>query len=204
MKRIAMNCILASAALLALTVAPVLADNYSPTLFASATVDGDPSEWNLPQDFFANMYRAGKADKPLESKVYLRYDCLTSTMYVLVLSQPGIPCEIIAGTAWVALNSQNNKVVLDSSGDNGIPPDFAFVGPGFDGNAAHALGYEASFQLAPGNYNLIVHVDVFDAGGTQTSATIGFPGTGPLLSVTCGPLGTESTTWGRVKSLMVR
>jgi len=204
MKRIAISCLLGSAALLFLSAPPVLADNVSPTLFATATVDGDPSEWNLAQDFFANMHRAGKADKPLESKAYLRYDCLTHTMYVLVLSEPGVPCEIIPGTAWVALNSQNNKVVLDSSGDDGIPPDFAYVGVGYDGNAAHARGYEASFPLAVGTYNLIVHVDVFDAGNTQTSATIGFPGTGPILAIDCTPLGVESTTWGYVKSLMVR
>ena len=103
MKRIATNCILASAALLLLSAAPALADNYSPTLFSSAVVDGDSSEWNLAQDFFANMHRAGKADKPLESKLYLRYDCLTQTMYVLVLAVPGVPV-LVDGDAWVAIN----------------------------------------------------------------------------------------------------
>ncbi|MDZ4806007.1 MAG: hypothetical protein SGI90_14200 [Candidatus Eisenbacteria bacterium] len=203
MKRIATNCILASAALLLLSAAPALADNYSPTLFSSAVVDGDSSEWNLAQDFFANMHRAGKADKPLESKLYLRYDCLTQTMYVLVLAVPGVPV-LVDGDAWVAINAQNNKVVNDSSGDDGIAPDFAFIGVGYDADPNHAQGYEASFSIAPGTYNLIVHVNVFDAGLGQTSATIGFPGSGPTLAIACTPLGTEHTTWGRVKSLMVQ
>ena len=203
MKRIAISCLLGSAALLFLSAPPVLADNVSPTLFASATVDGDPSEWNLAQDFFANMHRAGKADKPLESKVYLRYDCLTHTMYVLVLTQPGVPA-LVDGDAWVALNAQNNKVVTDASGDDGVAPDFAFVGIGYDGDSNHAQGYEASFPLAVGTYSLIVHVNVFDAGAGQTSATIGFPGTGPTLVIACNPVAVEPTTWGYVKSLMVR
>ncbi|TPW11266.1 MAG: hypothetical protein FD129_1708 [bacterium] len=201
MKRLAMNCIRGSAALLFLAATPVLADNYSPTLYSSAVVDGDPSEWNLVQDFFANMHRAGRADKPIESKVYLRYDCLTHIMYVLVLTEPGVPA-LVDGDAWVAIDSQNNKLVTDASGDDGVAPDFAFVGIGYDGDPNHAQGYEASFPLAVGNYQVIVHINVFDDALAQTSATIGFPGNGPPLVIGCSPLPVAPTTWGRVKSLV--
>jgi len=42
--------------------------------YGVANVDGNIGEWDLANDFFANMYRAGKTDKEIESKLYLRYD----------------------------------------------------------------------------------------------------------------------------------
>ena len=197
MKRI----VCAAAALLFLASAPAWADRIEPNLFATATVDGDPSEWNLVQDFFANMYRAGDPTKPLESKLYLRYDCLTHTMYVLVLAEPGIPI-LVDGDSWIAIDMISNKVVNDNSGDDGTPPDFAFVGVSFDGDPNHAQGWEASFTIAPGMYEIIAHTNVFDSGGGQTSGTTGFPGDGIPLVINCTPLGTENATWSRVKSII--
>ena len=57
-----------------------------PTTPATATVDGNPNEWDLTNDFFADMYRAGNSSKVIQSKLYLRYDPSTSTLYVLVLT----------------------------------------------------------------------------------------------------------------------
>ncbi len=195
------HCIL-HAALLAQFLLPAITSAAPPVPSAgSAVVDGNPNEWNLPANFFANMHRAGRADKPLESKTYFRYDCTTMTLYVLVLGEPGIPCLLDAGTAWVAINTQSNKLVTNGSGNDGVPPDFAWIDVNYDGNPNHARGYEASFSLAPGSYSVIVHVDVFDAGGGQTSATIGFPGSGPALIIDCAPVPVESTTWSRIKKL---
>lgn len=168
----------------------------------SAIIDGLTAEWNLVNDFFTNMYRAGKVDKPLESKLYLRYDCGKQTVYALVLTEPNVPGLIVAGatTAWIAINSQNNKVVNEGSGNDGTPPDFAWVGRGYDGDQSHVLGYEASFVLALGTYNIIAHVDVLDASAAQTSASPGFPGTGPQLVLAC-LVGAESSTWSGIKDL---
>ena len=55
--------------------------------FGTAVVDGNIDEWDLINDFFANMHRAGDPDKVVESKLYLRYDCATNTMYALVLTE---------------------------------------------------------------------------------------------------------------------
>jgi hypothetical protein len=102
---------------------------YSPTV-----VDGNYiGEWNINDpltdpysDFFANMYRAGNPAKQLEAKAYLRYDCVPNTLYVLVLTEPGVPA-LAAGwetAAWAAIGSVSNKVYTGLSGDNDIPPDF--------------------------------------------------------------------------------
>jgi hypothetical protein len=176
-----------------------LAAPPNPT-YGTANVDGNSGEWNLVQDFFSLMYRAGNPSKPVESRAYLRYDCTTRTMYVLVLMEPNSVGYIdpSSQTAWVAINAQNNKVVTENSGDDGIPPDFDWIGQGYDGNPQHVRGYEASFPLAPGSYNIIFHVDVIDPSGAQTSASPGFPGTGPALLIDC-TTGARATSWGTLK-----
>lgn len=192
-----------AAALLALAAPAAFADKTIPTLYSAATVDGNIGEWNLAQDFFANMYRAGNPTKELEAKAYARYDCVEEVMYILVLTQPGVPL-LVDGDAWIAIGAQNNKVVNDNAGDDGVAPDFAFVGVNYDGDPNHAQGYEASFPLAPGTYELIIHANVFDSGAGQTAGTTGFPGDGIELNTTCTPVATETTTWGAVKSLIIQ
>lgn len=183
------------------TAMPATATPPQPT-YGTANVDGNSGEWNLVNDFFSLMYRAGKDNKPVESKAYLRYDCSAGVMYVLVLMEPNSVGYIdpLAQTAWVAINDQNNKVVTENSGDDGIPPDFQWIGQGYDGNPQHVRGYEASFAIAQGSYTIIFHVDIFDVNG-QTSASPGFPGTGPALTIECPVVDTNNGTWGRLKSL---
>lgn len=164
-------------------------------------------DWDLNVDFFANMYRAGDPAKPLESKLYLKYDCSTMTMYALVLCEPGVVGYIVqpdginpdTTTAWIALNTSNNKVVNEDADNNGIPPDFAWVERGYDGDLWHAQGYEASFPLVGDGttHYIFVQIDVWDDGAQQTSRVInGLQVTVPDCSV-----GTESTTWGAIKGL---
>jgi hypothetical protein len=172
----------------------------------TAVVDGNYGEWDLVNDFFANMYRAGNPSKPLESKLYLRYDCATHVVYALCLKAGSDP--IIADPNpeqnWLAINTQSNKVVTGISGNDGIPPDFEFinaVAPTPPDTLTFADGWEASFALAEGSYTLIGHAEVLGDFLAQTSATTGFPGTGPSLVLSCEPVATEPSTWGRIKSL---
>ena len=58
-----------------------------PNYGTGIVVDGDPSDWDLTNDFFADMYEAGNPTKTLLSKSYLRYDCTSNTLYVLVLTE---------------------------------------------------------------------------------------------------------------------
>jgi len=154
--------------------------------YGTAVVDGATTEWDA-SDYFADMYRAGNPTKPLESTAYLRYDCNTHTLYVLVLTVEGVPAlaQGWESAAWSAIGDTSNKVYTGNSGNNGVPPDFAWVGLSEDGLTA--LGYEASFTIDPGTYTLIVHVEVYDAAASQTSATVGFPREGVPLEIVCAP-----------------
>jgi len=182
----------------------VLATPPYPTL-GTAVVNGFYNEWNLTNDFFSCMYRAGDPTKPLESTLYLRYNCVTNTVYALVLCEPDVPGYIdsTATTAWIAIDAQNNKVVNELAGTDGVPPDFAWIGRGYDGNYWHAQGYEASFYLVPGTYEIIAHINVWDGEpvAVQTSATPGFPKNGPDLIILDAPSATESMSWGAIKAL---
>lgn len=169
-----------------------------------AVVDGSyTADWDLTADYFANMYRAGDPAKQLESKLYLKYDCPSATMYVLVLDEPDVVGYIVpaATTSWIAIDSHTNKVVNELTGSDGTPPDFAWIGRGYDGDPSHVRGYEASFPLLGGaTYTLIAHTEVFDATG-QTSATIGFPKDGVLVVPNCTITAARTTTWGAMKAL---
>ncbi|MBN2005123.1 MAG: hypothetical protein JXA21_17320, partial [Anaerolineae bacterium] len=166
-----------------------------------ADVDGDPGEWDLENDFYANMYRAGNPSKPIESKLYLRYDADTETLYVMVLAVPGVMLLVEPDDAFVKLGN-TVKLVDGNSGDDGVPPDFAWIG--LDGD--QALGWEASMPLAIGTYtNLNVHTQVFDDGEAQTSAVEGraigleilcepTPGSTPDPTVTPDPTLTPEPT----------
>jgi uncharacterized membrane protein len=180
------------------------ADPPQPT-YASANLNGDPSEWdlNVGGDFFAYMYRAGMSSMPIESNASLRYDCNTGIMYVLVMTVPGVPVLVSPTDAWAAINSVSNKVYTGNSGNGSTPPAFVWVGQGYDGNSSHAQGYEAAFSIAPGNYTIIIHIAV-DDGGKQTSATTGFPQTGVPLEIICNAapaidvnkmISTDNSTW---------
>lgn len=159
------------AGLLVLLPASAFASNPPQPTYGTATVDGNAGEWNLTNDFFQHMYVAGDPSKANLSDAYLRYDCSTHTLYVLVLQVS--PGQILAqpANAWATINGAPQKVYTGSSGNDGTPPDFAWVGL----NGGFAQGYEASFSIAPGTYTIVVHVEANDGSGTaQTSAFPGF------------------------------
>lgn len=90
--------------------------------YGTRSVDGDIGDWNLTVDFYAQMYRAGDPDKPVESWLYLRYDCHTNTLYILMRGKPKVPILIDAAkTAWVAIDVISNKVVMGTPGTTGRP-----------------------------------------------------------------------------------
>jgi len=132
----------------------VSAGSPYPTL-GTTTVDGDPSEWDLNADFFADMYRAGDPTKVVQSKLYLRYDIPTSTLYVLVLTEDDYPGERTPDEAWVKID--NAKMV------DGDDVDFAWIEfPSSDPYyLTYVNGFEASFTLSQGEYSLDSHINVY-------------------------------------------
>ena len=159
--------------LASLCVSPVFANGGPEPTYGPADVDGNESEWDPTADHFADMYRAANGDKPAESKLYLRYDCSTNTAYALVLAEPDV--EIIANLlddSYIKIieSGISSKVVDGNSGNDGTPPDFEWVRLVLDGMRAD--GWEASFPLDPGSYEINVHTQIINGQG-ETSAVEG-------------------------------
>ena len=132
---------------------------------AGITIDGSAGDWDEPAaDFLANMFEAGKPEKDVLSRLYGRYDCSTETFYVFVRTIVGWNILPSNNDNYVKLG-QTDKLVDGSSGSNGVPPDFAYVG---------ATGWEAAFHLPPGSYTgdngLNVHAQVVPETRAATSA----------------------------------
>lgn len=146
----------AAAALLALSVlSPVgvgAANPPSPT-YGTAVVDGSITEWSMTGDKFAAMTEDGYPNKPVVAHLYLRYDCDSSTLYALVLGDGGVQFrETRPENAYVRIDG-SGKLFSGNSGNNGTPPDFAWV----NGNGTLADGYEGSGKLEPGSYSVRAH-----------------------------------------------
>jgi len=165
----------------------VMAASPPQPTYGTATVDGATGDWALPAgDFFANMHRAGDLDKPVESKLYLRYDCADEILYALVLGELDVPILVEVDDVFVKIDGMKEV----DGGAGGPPlPEIAFilpytgvvpVNPAPPGGTTLADGWEASLSLAPGSYltgpanvsdGLQVHNNVFVDGESQTSST---------------------------------
>ena len=123
--------------------------------FGQTTVDGDISDWDLTDDFFANMYEAGNPTKDLLSKAYLRYNCETNTLCILVLMEPGQPADNSPSDSWMKIYDISNSVQID-----GNSPDFALL--------PNQGGWEGCFSLAEGSY---AEVEIHVNSNGRTSST---------------------------------
>ena len=141
-----------------------------PTTPATATVDGDPSEWEPTEDFFANMYRAFNETKQLESKLYLRYDPTTETLYVLVLTEPEYPGLRIDEHAWFDVYV---STISDMPGKELNPGSANFTWVEFNPEVSNVKGFEGSFHLPMGEYIMKAHIQIYDeVEGSETSGTL--------------------------------
>lgn len=86
-----------------------LAANPPEPTYGTAVVDGDISEWDLTNDYFAPM---GEGFDPVvkhATDLYLRYDCSTQTLYELVVTLEGYTLDA-DGDIWIALGNVSNKL----------------------------------------------------------------------------------------------
>ncbi len=105
----------------------------------TATIDGDKSEWNTLEDLYAKMCETGDCESNAHmSSLYLRYDCNSQIMYALVLREGGYNPIRNAENAWLSID-----------GTKVDPTPAAWV---YDDDTL--IGYEASFPLSGGTYNM--------------------------------------------------
>lgn len=154
--------------IVALAAAATALAALQPT-YGVAVVDGDISEWDPEGDTCLDMLLAGGQGGQTEvlSQVCLRYDCMSKTIFVLVLAEPNTNIQVDAEEHWLKVNEK--VVVDDQAGNDGTPPDFEWVGLSQDEN--NAQGWEASASVNEGTYNLVAHTLVWDGEEVQTSAT---------------------------------
>ena len=164
MKMIRISIFLSLTSLLVLCLLPVAVSaadpNASEPTYNGATVDGNPGEWDLNADFFANMYRTGDTGKSVFSKLYLRYDCNTSTLYILLLPDnnqvPPVPINILVKPDEVFVNIDGAEYVNGNLDNDSITPDFQWITP----IGMYASGWEASTTLPSGSYSLDVNTSI--------------------------------------------
>ena len=115
---------------------------------ATVAVDGSISDWgalgNSNPNYLADMFQAGKPEKPVLAKAYGQYDCGSGTMYIMVRTQPTWQIVPTAADNYVKLG-QNDKQVNGGAGDDGTPRTSR--------TSLQLIGWEASFQIPPGSYS---------------------------------------------------
>ncbi len=153
----------------------------------TATVDGDPSEWTLdivdppgaPYDFVAPMWRAGNPDpgfpgQEILANLYMRYDQSTETLYALVLAVEDHFVVIHSSEKGSMRDDSHIRIVNPSpppphlklvDGYDEAPGTFQWVSPFTDTINGEewllSLGWEAAAGLAPGEWTISVHAQIF-------------------------------------------
>jgi hypothetical protein len=133
------------ACLVALNASAVVEDEEVDVVSGTATIDGDKSEWNTHEDLYAKMCKAGDCESNAHmSSLYLRYDCNSQIMYALVLREGGYNPIGSAENAWLSID-----------GTQVDPTPAAWV---YDDDTL--IGYEASFPLLGGTYNMEAQIRI--------------------------------------------
>ena len=134
-----------------------------------AVIDGDLGEWT-GQDCAIPLHWAGQKNKEILATVCLRYATEAGILYV-----KGEP------TAYNLINDKPDsmhmkidKVKLWEDTDrppDGALPDFAVTGAqiGIDGHPV-ANGFEAAAYVAPGTYDVVIHISICPAGDCNDGA----------------------------------
>jgi hypothetical protein len=155
-------------------LAGAAAPNPSP---GTATIDGDPGEWDLAADLYSPMTSGSDPSRPVLATFYARYDCTTGVLSGLVLVKDGEHGQQTRPeNAYLRIDG-TGKAVSGLSGDDGSPPDFAWVNP--DGTVAD--GFEASISLAPGTYTIRAHILIDDDTSDGYTSYDTIPRDAPLV-----------------------
>jgi hypothetical protein len=133
-----------AAFLLASLAASAAAPNVA---LGTAVVNGSASEWGTLNSsnpaWFSEMCggfaATCDAGHPATSNLFLRYDCNSGTLYALD-SVIGNNTVDTSANQFIAQDTAGNKLVSNTSGNDGVAPDFQYIGN---------VGWEMSVKLAP-------------------------------------------------------
>ncbi|MBN1561892.1 T9SS type A sorting domain-containing protein [candidate division KSB1 bacterium] len=211
---------LATLAILMLSPEDGRAQCSEPNYGSGITVDGDYSDWDLTADFYSEMYRAANPEKDVLSYLYVRYDCDTEMMYVMVLAAhlidpvPPTPiCPVIVDVTegeeiWVKLPEAMEETDPDyprivHAGYEGASGDKTFAYFNKQQYTTGDLtfwvadGWEASFPLDPYNYSefqVSSHNNVWDEEVYQEELISGSQTSGInnlSVCIECPPVGIQ-------------
>jgi hypothetical protein len=166
----------------ALAILATQSEATTPALGAGITVDGNPADWNLATDFAADMYNSGNANPnwpgyAVLSKLYLRYDCSTGTLCILVLDVAGDGRVVVPdpSDAWVKLYGVGlaNDLLVNGWNEGGtLAHSFAWVHETAGDPLTPVVGYEACAHLEEGVYPALeAHLVVLGPDDDFTSST---------------------------------
>lgn len=149
---------------------PTYVDEAATPPILPPSIDGSIDDWDLANDFFANMYLAG-GNTIVLAKLYTRYDCGSGYLYVLVLAEPDVVIQVLPSQLdahFVKLNNAK-KVDGNDSPPDGTMPDLAWVHDG-----SPIVGWEAATAtIAPAFYTKFnVHTNVVDADLEPQTAAV--------------------------------
>ena len=183
--------------MLAFTMVLIPSFSSAQTYGGDYTVDGNYAEWNLNLDFHSNMFRSFNPVDPIQSRLFLHYNCETGKLFVLVLVEPKFVGILSPDDAWVAIDGISNKLLKGTDNNDGTPPDFAWVTPGYGGISGQVRGFEGSISIPPGSHRLIAHLQVYTGSSIETSGSDRQTHTdGVVLTLKCGDsydVGVEKT-----------
>ena len=142
-----------------------------PLSTGSVQVDGRINDWDLSDDFYAKMYRAGDPGKKVESNLYLKYNCTDGHLCFLVLREDysAASDQVIVleqpDDAWIKIDGVNGNLL------DGFDSNFSWVRLDPDDPSSTLIGWEGCVNLEAGTYNMAAHAQVFSDGEAQTSRT---------------------------------
>lgn len=111
---------------------------------SAVIVDGQYDDWDLDKDRSTPMQKKQECTEKALPKVYLHYDNITSTLFVLVLQKEGVQGGLNKPGVNIYSLGQN---ILGNRNRAGKATNFSWV---MDNSTC--VGWEGSYQMKPGTY----------------------------------------------------
>lgn len=121
---------------------------------SAVVVDGQYDDWDLDKDRSKPMQKKQGCTEETSPKVYLHYDNITNTLFVLVLRKEGLQGRLNTPVVNIYSLGQNGQNILDNRNRAGKAPNFSWV---MDNSTC--VGWEGSYPMKPGSYSCDTALD---------------------------------------------